>query len=544
MGTPSGNGQEQRGERTEVASSPAEDADVPRTPGEEALGRLLRTNTPRKLSLAGAYALGYGLLGHAQRQGTDPYWHQAIDPLDALFLGAAGPDAFDEDPCAFANARDAWLRILRGTVHGQGIQRFVRLAVSTAGELGRPVDDGNLMLALVGRVEAAGLDQRGLPRRLLPAAALPDRREVLGPSFERSFPDPPEDAGRRVERFWKRTAEESGPEDTPQAVLREGLRRFEDLGLPVRKDSGTLLPALYSALLANPGEPLEVRGPHAFAWALSLDETSPLAPVLDLLVTAPEREMSVAETLGRLFALPAFTEPIPPDALLWTSSPGLALPRLAFELGITKVPTRNGEITQDLLDAAGTRTRIRLTPDGGEGEPEDGYDVDTQSSDPEGEWDERRAAVRDAVLRKTGKKSRAADTARRPAGPPVERVWNADGSSVVRFSTDTPHGQLLATAIQQQRTAFREKFGREPGPDDPLFFDPDADEPAPLTKEHFDGLLREMAGHADGTGIDPAFLYAWRKVGYLVTEENRDMFTIAEAIAFGRAVARYRRTGE
>jgi hypothetical protein len=29
--------------------------------------------------------------------------------------------------------------------------------------------------------------------------------------------------------------------------------------------------------------------------------------------------------------------------------------------------------------------------------------------------------------------------------------------------------------MQQQLQAFREKFGREPGPEDPIFFDPDAD---------------------------------------------------------------------
>ena len=32
-------------------------------------------------------------------------------------------------------------------------------------------------------------------------------------------------------------------------------------------------------------------------------------------------------------------------------------------------------------------------------------------------------------------------------------------------------------AISKQEQLFREKFGREPGPEDPLFFDPDASTP-------------------------------------------------------------------
>jgi hypothetical protein len=31
--------------------------------------------------------------------------------------------------------------------------------------------------------------------------------------------------------------------------------------------------------------------------------------------------------------------------------------------------------------------------------------------------------------------------------------------------------------LERQRQAFRAKFGRDPGPNDPIFFDPDCDEP-------------------------------------------------------------------
>ena len=37
-----------------------------------------------------------------------------------------------------------------------------------------------------------------------------------------------------------------------------------------------------------------------------------------------------------------------------------------------------------------------------------------------------------------------------------------------------PLDKVMQNAIEQQLDAFREKFGREPLPEDPLFFDPDA----------------------------------------------------------------------
>jgi hypothetical protein len=45
-----------------------------------------------------------------------------------------------------------------------------------------------------------------------------------------------------------------------------------------------------------------------------------------------------------------------------------------------------------------------------------------------------------------------------------------------------PHGVVKMTpevheALFQHREAFRAKFGRDPGPNDPVFFDPDATDP-------------------------------------------------------------------
>jgi putative PIN family toxin of toxin-antitoxin system len=54
----------------------------------------------------------------------------------------------------------------------------------------------------------------------------------------------------------------------------------------------------------------------------------------------------------------------------------------------------------------------------------------------------------------------------------------------------------VAAALESQMERFREKFGRDPGPDDPIFFDPDADSPRPLPAEEWDrlGALVEELG--------------------------------------------------
>lgn len=46
--------------------------------------------------------------------------------------------------------------------------------------------------------------------------------------------------------------------------------------------------------------------------------------------------------------------------------------------------------------------------------------------------------------------------------------------------TSIPTNDRMVEALQEQLESFRRKFGRDPGPNDPIFFDPDADEPRPV----------------------------------------------------------------
>jgi hypothetical protein len=74
-----------------------------------------------------------------------------------------------------------------------------------------------------------------------------------------------------------------------------------------------------------------------------------------------------------------------------------------------------------------------------------------------------------------------------------------------------------AAIIENQLQKFREKFGREPGPKDPIFFDPDAFTPQPL---RLDQLQEETERAMSEAGIRPEIIYAYRKTGLIVTQEN------------------------
>ena len=73
------------------------------------------------------------------------------------------------------------------------------------------------------------------------------------------------------------------------------------------------------------------------------------------------------------------------------------------------------------------------------------------------------------------------------------------------------------TELQKQLEAFRRKFGRDPGPNDPVFFDPDADTPQPISEEV---LHRETPKALRLAGTPPQFIHAYAKTGYLLTAKT------------------------
>jgi hypothetical protein len=91
----------------------------------------------------------------------------------------------------------------------------------------------------------------------------------------------------------------------------------------------------------------------------------------------------------------------------------------------------------------------------------------------------------------------------------------------------------LERALAKQVQAFREKFGREPGPHDPLFFDPDAEVPTPLDPRD---VTADLVAAGARTGLPVAYLHAIEKTGRIVTDANMHLLSRADLEEWEAAV--------
>jgi hypothetical protein len=91
-------------------------------------------------------------------------------------------------------------------------------------------------------------------------------------------------------------------------------------------------------------------------------------------------------------------------------------------------------------------------------------------------------------------------------------------------------------AIRGQLQRFREKFGREPGPNDPIFFDPDADEPVQMSGVRMEADILNALGKA---GAPPEFAYAYRKTGLLGLGGDMSLWPKEHREEWEAAVAEY-----
>ncbi|BCB83127.1 hypothetical protein [Phytohabitans suffuscus] len=93
--------------------------------------------------------------------------------------------------------------------------------------------------------------------------------------------------------------------------------------------------------------------------------------------------------------------------------------------------------------------------------------------------------------------------------------------------------------LRAQYDRFEGKFGRPPGPDDPLFFDPDADEPTPLTTVD---LERHSVATLEALGISPAWIYATQHTDGLLPMLDGTFRSDEDRREWDAAIARYLRT--
>jgi hypothetical protein len=96
------------------------------------------------------------------------------------------------------------------------------------------------------------------------------------------------------------------------------------------------------------------------------------------------------------------------------------------------------------------------------------------------------------------------------------------------------------SAIDKQKEAFMNKFGREPSGDDPLFFDPNSPEPMPLTEDSVAEMMEQFAVAAVAAGISADLVYATKKTGMMVTEDNYDQWSNKDLREWEAALQEYR----
>ena len=106
-------------------------------------------------------------------------------------------------------------------------------------------------------------------------------------------------------------------------------------------------------------------------------------------------------------------------------------------------------------------------------------------------------------------------------------AWVTDEPNHLR--REVPLSADARALLETQRQQFRQRFGRDPGPDDLLFFDA----PPPEQVEH------QIVEAMKRAGLDPAFIYAFEQTGLLVTEDNQHLIPEQDLHAWQAAVAQY-----
>ncbi len=105
--------------------------------------------------------------------------------------------------------------------------------------------------------------------------------------------------------------------------------------------------------------------------------------------------------------------------------------------------------------------------------------------------------------------------------------WEEDEAGNLYRSTPIP--PEVANILRAQRQEFVDKHGRQPGPEDPVFFD----------MPHPEHLEHRMVEDMKVAGIDPALIYAFEKTGRLVTEQNRHLLPDSALDEWQAAVEEY-----
>jgi len=107
-----------------------------------------------------------------------------------------------------------------------------------------------------------------------------------------------------------------------------------------------------------------------------------------------------------------------------------------------------------------------------------------------------------------------------------------------------PLSEDVRRVMEQQLEEFRQKFGRDPGPQDPVFFDAEADVPQQVDHEKAEEALLTAMTQA---GLAPELIHAIQRTGRFVTEENSSLLSEEALAEWQAAIEEYehlQRTGK
>jgi hypothetical protein len=109
---------------------------------------------------------------------------------------------------------------------------------------------------------------------------------------------------------------------------------------------------------------------------------------------------------------------------------------------------------------------------------------------------------------------------------------NRKGYRRVRMSNE------MIQILEEQKQRFRQKFGRDPRPEDPVFWDESSELPTPMSIED---IHQTILAALITAGSPPEFIYAFDKTGRIVTESNMHLLTPEEYHEWVDAVEEFRR---
>ena len=121
---------------------------------------------------------------------------------------------------------------------------------------------------------------------------------------------------------------------------------------------------------------------------------------------------------------------------------------------------------------------------------------------------------------------------RRKRDSPFRHFRDPQGRKVIPLDPES------VDILEKLGAEFEQKFGRKPGPDDPVFFDPNSDTPQPMDPRK---LTDDLSFAMVRAGIRPALVYAFQKTGLMVTEENEVNLLPKDLAAWNAAIDEFER---